>query len=52
LGWLVGWIEENKHVYPFVMNMESTDANINMAEVRLKIMRGVLTQLGFFEGRK
>jgi beta-lactamase class D len=52
LGWLVGWIEENKHVYPFVMNMESTDANINMVEVRLKIMRGILTQLGFFEGRK
>jgi beta-lactamase class D len=20
LGWFVGWIEENKHVYPFVMN--------------------------------
>lgn len=52
LGWLVGWIEENKHVYPFVMNIESTDANINMREVRLKIMRGILTQMGFFEGRK
>ncbi len=52
LGWLVGWIEENKHVYPFVMNIETSDANINMVEVRLKIMRGILTQMGFFEGRK
>lgn len=52
LGWMVGWIEENRHVYPFVMNLESADANINMKEIRLQIMRGILTQLGFFEGRK
>ncbi len=52
LGWLVGWIEENKHVYPFVMNLESTDANINMIEVRMKILRSILSQMGFFEGHK
>ena len=52
LGWIVGWIEENKHVYPFVLNIESADANINMVETRMKVMRGIFTQLGFFEGRK
>jgi beta-lactamase class D len=52
LGWIVGWIEENKHVYPFVLNMESSDKNIDMVEVRMKILRGILSQLGFFEGRK
>jgi len=52
LGWIVGWIEENKHVYPFVLNIESTDPNINMVEVRLNILKGILRQLGFFEGKK
>jgi beta-lactamase class D len=52
LGWIVGWIEENKHVYPFVLNIESADSNINMIEVRLGMLKGILGQLGFFEGRK
>lgn len=52
LGWIVGWIEENKHVYPFVLNLESPDKNINMVEVRLKVLKGILGQLGFFEGKK
>lgn len=52
LGWIVGWIEENKHVYPFVLNIESADNNINMVEVRLGMLKGILGQLGFFEGRK
>jgi beta-lactamase class D len=52
LGWIVGWIEENKHVYPFVLNIESADKNINMVEVRLGVLKGILGQLGFFEGRK
>ncbi|HSK13004.1 MAG TPA: penicillin-binding transpeptidase domain-containing protein [Phnomibacter sp.] len=52
LGWVVGWIEENKHVYPFVLNLESPDTNFNMVEQRMKILRGILGQLGFFEGRK
>lgn len=52
LGWIVGWIEENKHVYPFVLNIESTDPNINMVEVRLNILKGILRQQGFFEGKK
>jgi beta-lactamase class D len=52
LGWMVGWIEENKHVYPFVLNIESADPKINMVEVRLSILKGILAQQGFFEGRK
>ncbi len=52
LGWIVGWIEENKHVYPFALNVESKDENINMVEVRLKILKAILGQIGFFEGRK
>lgn len=52
LGWIVGWIEENKHVYPFVLNIESADPDVNMVEVRLNILKGILGQQGFFEGRK
>lgn len=52
LGWMVGWIEENKHVYPFAMNLESKDNRIDMVAVRMQVFRGVMKQLGFFEGRK
>ncbi|MEP7110432.1 MAG: class D beta-lactamase [Ferruginibacter sp.] len=51
IGWMVGWIEENKHPYFFVTLIKSPDANIDMKTVRLNITRGILKQLGFFEGR-
>jgi beta-lactamase class D len=52
LGWIVGWIEENKHVYFFVLNIESTDKNIDMKNVRIKILKSILSQMGFFLGKK
>ena len=52
LGWIVGWIEENNHVYLFVLNVESPDKNYDMSTVRLKILKNILTQHGFFEGKK
>lgn len=52
LGWIVGWIEENRHPYFFVLNFESPDKNINMKEVRLHILKGILSHLGFFNGKK
>ncbi len=50
LGWIVGWIEENKHPYFFVLNVESPDPNYNMKDVRLKILKDILKEYGFFEG--
>jgi len=50
LGWIVGWVEENKHPYFFVLNVESSDKNYNMTTVRLKILKDILKQMGFFEG--
>ena len=52
IGWVVGWIEENRHPYFFVLNFESPDKNINMQEVRLHILKGILSHLGFFNGKK
>jgi beta-lactamase class D len=51
LGWVVGWIVENNHPYFFVLNLESTDSNIDMVNVRMKMLKDILKQLGFFEGR-
>lgn len=52
LGWMVGWIEENRHVYFFSMNLETPDSNIDMKTVRLNILKGILKQMGYFEGRR
>jgi beta-lactamase class D len=52
IGWMVGWIEENKHPYFFVTVVKSADPKIDMKTVRLNITKGILTQLGFFKGRR
>jgi beta-lactamase class D len=52
IGWIVGWIEENRHPYFFVLNLESADPNIDMRNIRMNILRGILKQMGFFEGKK
>src|SRR5947209_15104023 len=52
LGWVVGYIEENKHPYFFVLNLESSDKNIDIPSVRMKILKSILDQLGFMKGRK
>jgi beta-lactamase class D len=52
LGWMVGWIEENRHPYFFVLNVESADPGIDMVNVRLNILKSILKEKGFFEGKK
>ncbi len=51
IGWITGWIEENNHPYFFVLNIESPDKDFDMFTVRMKMLKGILTQLGFFEGK-
>src|SRR5580698_9958152 len=48
----IGWIEENKHPYFFVLNIESADHHIDIRNVRLKILKSILSEMGFFEGKK
>ena len=50
-GWVVGWIEENRHPYFFVLNLESTDPNFDMVTIRMKMLKDILKEKGFFEGR-
>ncbi len=52
IGWIVGWIEENRHPHFFVLNLESRDPNIDMVTVRMAILKGILDELGFMKGNK
>ena len=51
LAWIVGWVEENNHPYFFVLNFESPDVNADIPAIRMKILKGILTQLGFFKSK-
>lgn len=52
IGWLAGWIEENKHVYFFVTLVKTADKNVDMKKIRLAITKDILKDLGFLEGKK
>ncbi len=52
IGWVVGWIEENKHVYFFVTFVKAPSHNMDISAMRLNITRAILKQYGFFEGKK
>jgi beta-lactamase class D len=52
LAWIIGWIEENKHPYFFVLQIETPDKNADIAAIRIKMLKDMLKKLGFFEGKK
>ena len=52
LGWIIGWIEENRHPYFFVLQIDNPDKNFNIVPLRLKILKDILKQHGFMEGKK
>ena len=51
LGWIVGWIEENRHPYFFVLNIETAQKD-QVPKVRIKLLKDILAHLGFFNGKK
>lgn len=52
VGWMVGWIEENKHPYFFVLELISADHHYNMQPARIAILKKILQEKGFFLGKK
>lgn len=52
VGWVTGWIEENRHVYFFVTLVKASAEEIDMPSVRLNITKDILKDLGFLEGKK
>ena len=51
IGWIVGWEEENRHPYFFVLQVEGPH-DMDMKAARLSILKNILTQYGFFKGQK
>lgn len=51
LGWVLGWVEENNHPYFFVLNIENPDRDFDIGAVRIRMLKEILQQLGFFQGK-
>ncbi len=51
LGWIVGWIEENRHPYFFAMNVEGPPST-DMIPIRIGILKAILKDQGFLEGKR
>ena len=52
IAWVVGWVEENRHPYFFVLNMETKDKTVSLKDARMMVLRNILTQLNFFKGQR
>ena len=52
VGWLTGWIEENRHPYFFVLQLIAKNHGYNMATARIGILKSILRDKGFFQGKK
>ena len=52
VGWVVGWIEENKHPYFFVLNLESADQQLDIDRSGTRMLKNILQGMGFFAGTK
>jgi len=51
IGWVVGWEEENLHPYFFVLQLEGPH-DVDMKNIRMSVLKNILTQYGFFKGQK
>jgi beta-lactamase class D len=52
MGWVIGWIEENRHPYPFALLIESPDPNFNIGATQTVILDSIFRHYGFKEGKK
>ena len=50
IGWVLGWIEENKHVFFFVLNIEG-DHNMN-PDIRVKMVKDLLNTQSLLDGKQ
>lgn len=52
IGWVQGWIEENKHPYPFVLQVESQTTSAELKTSMMSMLDKILKHYGFKEGKK
>lgn len=50
IGWVVGWVEENRHPYFFALNVEGPPTT-DMVAARMNVLKGILEQMGFLKGK-
>jgi len=51
-SWILGWIEENKHAYFFVLNLEAAGPDLPVPGGGMGILHSILEKEGFFQGKK
>ncbi|MGV3765373.1 MAG: penicillin-binding transpeptidase domain-containing protein [Chitinophagaceae bacterium] len=51
IAWVVGWVEENRHPYFFALNIEDPNPDADIPAKRMAILKGILKELGFLEGK-
>jgi beta-lactamase class D len=49
-GWIVGWVEENRHPSFFVLNIETEDPAVDIPKATMTIAKDILTDAGYFKG--
>lgn len=52
IGWITGWVEENRHPYFFSLLVKTPAKDFDMRAARINILKNILKQYGFFEGKK
>lgn len=48
ITWVLGWVEENMHVYPFVINFEGAK---DAKKTGQELTHDILSYIGFFKGK-
>lgn len=51
MGWVIGYIEENRHPYFFVLNLDAP-AQVDLVKARMAVLKSCLDKLGFMKGKK
>jgi beta-lactamase class D len=51
VAWIIGWIEENKHPYFFVLQTEGP-ASSGINDASMSLLNKILKEQGFFEGKR
>ena len=52
IGWVVGWIEENRHPYFFVLLVQTPDKDYPMFKNRMDLLKDILKHYEFMQGKK
>lgn len=50
--WMIGWVEENRHVYFFVNLIKNNTSDNSPEQTCVKLTKNILSHYGFFKGLK